>query len=49
MANIHRQIVDFARLGLTEKAIAKVTLVPQAAVAVILRSPLAQAEVARGR
>lgn len=46
---VHLQMVDLKRIGLSNKAIAKITRVPLAAVIVILRSPLAAAEVERGR
>lgn len=48
IAQAHLELVKLARLGVSQVKIARVTGIPLAAVAVILRSPLAQAEVVRG-
>ncbi len=47
-AGAHLELLKLARRGTTVERIAKVTGIPAAAVVVILRSPLAQAELARG-
>ena len=44
----HLELLRLARLGASLQKIAEVTGIPVAAVQVILRSPLAQAELVRG-
>jgi len=44
----HLELLRLARASASVETIAKVTGIPPAAVLVILRSPLAKAEIARG-
>lgn len=47
MAQVHLEMLRLARRGASVQEIAAATGIPAAAIAVILRSPLAQAELVR--